>query len=121
MNERTRPVRGRLLTAVLVAAVATFCVAVWWQGQASASTVPSSAAGKAALGLGVSAGPGDLAVRDLQGSLDLGRAALAGAATAKPSRAGQLMALIVVVIVTVVAVWLIIRRHRRVLREEKDK
>jgi len=109
MTGRVRAVRLRLLAAVLVTVVAALGAGQMWQSVASASA-PSSA------------GAPTLLVR--QSSVDVASriASTAGEPTkAKPSKAGQWVALVAVLVVTAVAVWLIIRRHRRVLRDEQDK
>ena len=109
MTGRVRAVRLRLLAAVLVAVVAALGAGLTWQSVAAASA-PSSAGAPTLL--------------DGQSSVDVASriASTAGdAPKAKPSKAGQWAALIVVLIVTVVAVWLIVRQHRKVLRDEQDK
>jgi hypothetical protein len=109
MTRRVRAVRLRVLTAVLVAVVAALGAGLMWQGVAAASA-PAAAGAPTLLHSQISM---HVASRIASTAGDVPKA--------KPSKAGQWAALVVVLVVTVVAVWLIIRRHRRVLKDEQDK
>jgi hypothetical protein len=110
MSGRVRVRDPRLALAALAVVVATLCVASW-PGQASASSSPARP--------GVTARPGwsegPLArgpVVGTGGSFAVRLQAVAVAATAKPSRTGQIVALVVVLIITAIAVYWMVTKDK---------